>query len=370
MARIVRRAAAGAGSLAAVCSLVAAGLLLWWSPGKPKPFLDASGRILPDSISEKTFVDINGVRQGMFIKGKDGRRPVLLFLHGGPGMPEYFLERSAPAGLYDAFTVCWWEQRGAGLSYSDDVPKTSMTVAQLVDDTLAVTDYLRERFGQDRIYLMGHSWGSFIGIQAAARSPERYRAYIGMGQVSHQKRSERLAWDYELAQFRKLGDERMVRTLKQNPVTLTAPLPKGYLKVRDKAMHSLGIGTTHTMRSVVTGVFLAVWRTPAYTVGEKIAIGRGKAFSQGALWDDLQDTDLTVSVTELKIPTYFFSGRYDYTVNHDLSRAYFDRLEAPVKGFYTFARSAHSPLFEEPDRAHRILVEDVLGGATRLADAH
>ena len=201
MTRTVRRVVAAVASLAAVCGLAAAGVLLRWSPGKPRPFLDDRGRTVPHSISEKLRIDINGVKQGMFIKGKDARNPVLLFLHGGPGMPEYFLDRTYPAGLYDDFTVCWWEQRGAGLSFGAGILPESLTVDQLIADAIAVADYLRERFGQDKVYLLGHSWGSFLGIQVAARAPERFHAYIGMGQVAYQLESERLAYEYELEQF-------------------------------------------------------------------------------------------------------------------------------------------------------------------------
>ena len=202
-----------------------------------KPIRTAARRPLPGSLSEKVFVDVDGVRQGMFIKSRDVSHPVLLFLHGGPGMPEYFLDRTHPTGLENDFTVCWWEQRGAGLSYSSDVPPESMTTEQLIDDAIAVTDYLRERFAQRKVYLLGHSWGSFLGIQVAARAPERYHAYIGMGQVAHQQWSEVLAYRYELEQFRKAGDEKMVRTLEAAPVTMDAPLPAAYMKVRDRAMH-------------------------------------------------------------------------------------------------------------------------------------
>jgi pimeloyl-ACP methyl ester carboxylesterase len=264
--------------------------------------------------------------------------------------------------------VCWWEQRGAGISYSPDIPLESMTTEQLIGDTIAVTDYLRERFGRDRIYLLGHSWGSFLGIQVVARAPERYHAYVGMGQVAHQKQSEVLAYHYELDQFRKAGKRRMVRRLEAAPVTMDAPLPKAYMRVRDAAMHRLGVGTTRDMRSVVTGVFAPVWLTPGYTLREKAAIWRGKTFSRGAMWDDFQATDLTAKVTELELPAYFCGGRYDYTVSYDLARSYLDKLRAPVKGFYTFKRSAHSPAFEEPARFRRILREDVLAGETGLAD--
>ncbi len=319
-------------------------------------------------------MQINGVRQGMFIRGHDdsggcAEKPVLLFVHGGPGMPEYFLDRTHPTGLERDFIVCWWEQRGAGLSFSRDIPRASMTVDQLVDDTVAVAVRLCERFGRKKVYLLAHSWGSFIGIQAAAKAPEAFHAYIGMGQVSHQQRAEVLACEFELAEYHRRGDAWMVRALEAARVTMDAPPPKSYMRLRDTAMHRIGIGTTRGMKSVVTGVFIPVWLTPGYTLREKLAIWRGKAWSRSILWHEFLATDLATWVTELKVPAYFCQGAYDYTTNPGLARAYFDLLRAPVKGFYTFERSAHSPAFEEPQRFRRVLREDVLSGITRLADA-
>src|SRR5579871_3896515 len=137
--------------LAGVLGLI--GLLEFWSyPGKPEQFVDEHGTPLPGSLSEKSFIDVNGVRQGMIIESKNTVNPVLLYLHGT--MPDYFLSRRYPTGLEHLFTVVWWEQRGAGLSYNSDIPKQSLTSEQYIADTLVVTDYLRQRFGQDRIYLM------------------------------------------------------------------------------------------------------------------------------------------------------------------------------------------------------------------------
>ena len=153
----------------AAALLVLVGVLLAMSPGKPEPFLDKTGKPLAGSMSEKLHVKINGVEMGMFIKSKDIRHPVLLYLHGG--MPDYFLTQKYPTGLEDYFTVVWWEQRGSGLSYSADIPPATMTLEQMISDTLGVTNYLRQRFAKEKIYLMGHSGGTFIGIQAAARAP-------------------------------------------------------------------------------------------------------------------------------------------------------------------------------------------------------
>jgi pimeloyl-ACP methyl ester carboxylesterase len=350
--------------LVSVLALV--GVLLLWSPGRPTPFLDADGKRLPGSISEKIHVNINGVEQGMFIKGRDSGNPVLLYLHGG--MPDYFLTQDYPTGLDQDFTVVWWEQRGSGLSYSSDIPPESVNPEQLVSDTLSVTNYLRGRFGQQKIYLMGHSGGTFIGIQAAARAPELYRAYIGVAQMSNQLESEKLAYVYMLRRFRDDGNAKMVRRLREAPVTDSVPLPDSYQSVRDSAMHSLGIGTTHDMRSIVTGLLLRSFQNREYTLGEKVGMWRGKILSGSRLWNTQLSRDLTRKVTRLEVPVYFFHGVYDYTVSYPLARSYYEQLDAPLKGFYTFTESAHSPLFEEPKRMREIMQADILTGAKGLAD--
>jgi pimeloyl-ACP methyl ester carboxylesterase len=350
-----------------VCVFILVGVLLVCSPGKPEPFLDENGKLLAGSISEKVFVNINGVEQGMFIMSKDATHPVLLYLHGG--MPEYFLTQQYPTGLEDYFTVVWWEQRGSGLSYNTNIPPETMTLEQMISDTLELTNYLRHRFGQEKIYLMGHSGGTFIGIQAAARAPELYYAYIGVAQISNQLKSESLAYEYMLRQFQENGNLEMVQKLEAAPVSMTGGIPDAYLAVRDEAMHSLGIGTTHDMNSVLSGIFFPSLTFRGYTLLEKINMWRGKSQSGvSPFWDEMIATDLTINVPELEIPTYFFEGIYDYTCSYTLAKEYLEKLQAPMKGFYTFEHSAHSPLFEEPERFIEIMVNDVLNSNVNLAD--
>lgn len=349
------------------CLLILVGVLQLWSHGKPTPFVDENGSPLAGSISEKVFVNINGVEQGMFIKSKDATHPVLLYLHGG--MPDTFLTQRYPTGLEDYFTVVWWEQRGSGISYSADIPPETMTLEQMISDTLEVTNTLRHRFGKEKIYLMGHSGGTFIGIQAAARAPELYSAYIGVAQMSNQLKSERLAYEYMLQRFKESGNTKMVRKLEEAPVTMTDGTPDAYRALRDPAMHSLGIGTTHDMNSVITGIFLPSLTSREYTLGEKVNMWRGKSRSGiSIIWDKIISTDLSKQVLELDLPVYFFEGIYDYTCSYAEAKSYFEKLKAPVKGFYTFEQSAHSPLFEEPEKMGRILQEDVLAGTNSLAD--
>lgn len=354
-------------SILLACLLTLIGIFLGISTGNAEPFLDENGNLMAGSISEKIHVLINGVEQGMFIKGKDQSKPVLLFLHGG--MPDYFLTERYPTGLEDYFVVCWWEQRGSGLSYSADIAKETITPEQIISDTKEVTNYLRKRFGQKKIYLMGHSGGTFIGIQAAAQYSELYYAYIGVTQMSNQLKSEKCAYEYMLSEFLKTRDTKMVQKLKAVPVNEDTGTPKKYLAIRDEAMHRLGIGTTHKMKSVISGIFLESLKNREYTMSEKFNMWRGKATSGvSSIWHNMITTDLAKKVPRLVIPVYFFHGIYDYTVSYPLAKEYLEKLQAPLKGFYTFEKSAHSPLFEEPVRMQHILQKDVLAGMNNLAD--
>lgn len=335
------------------------------SPGKPKAFRDENGRIIEGSISEKMFIRIGGVKQGMFIQCKDSTKPVLLYLHGG--IPDYFLTKKYPTGLEDYFTVAWWDQRWAGLSYNAKSSQDSTTLEQLILDTKEVTNYLRNRFGQDKIYLMGRSGGTFIGVNVAARFPELYHAYIGIAQMSDHLKSEKLAYEFMLKGYRDAGNRKMVKKLEASPIT--DKIPFEYLKLRDKAMHGIGVGTTREMRSIITGVFLPSLTCRDYTFSEKINFWRAKAQAGvHPLWDTILATNLSKQVPEIKIPVYFFHGIYDYTVSYNLAKDYFTKLKAPMKGFYTFEKSAHSPMFEEPKKFREILEKDVLQNCFNLND--
>ncbi len=357
--------------VAATLALLVLGAFAWLlavSPGQPRPLVDAEGRVIPGSLSERVFVEIGGIRQGMIIQSIDPSNPVLLFLHGGPGMVEFFMEEDYPTGLAQHFTMVWWEQRGAGMSFASDIPPQTMTMAQMIADTIEVADYLRDRFGQERIVLMGHSWGSYLGIQVAHAAPDRFLAYVGMAQIAHQLRSEVMAHDHLLGVYRARGDMRMVRRLEAAPVSMEEGTSDTWMRLRDAAMHRAGVGHMRQMDSVVTGIFLPMWRVRAYTLGEKINIWRGKVWSRPFFWETLLRDDLAARLTRFEIPVYFLVGRHDFTANADLSRAYFEAIEAPVKGFYLFEDSAHSPLFEEPERATRILLQDVVPGRNALAE--
>lgn len=342
------------------------------SPGKVAQFLDEKGNVRENSISEKIWVNINDAEQGMFIKGEDVSNPVLLFLHGGPGMPQYFMFDKYETELEKHFIVCYWEQRGAGISYRSDMSGEDITVQQLVSDTAGVANYLRERFGQDKIYLMGHSWGSFIGIQSAAANPELYHAYIGISQISNRAKSEMIAYDYMVERYIENGNTKRINELKKYDIHNDAAALYGFANsaLRDTTMHELGIGSMRDMNSVISGIFFPVMKCGAYTPKEKINIWVAKSFlnNHTSLNQEMFDTDLSMTLTEVEVRVYFTAGSFDYTVNYEMQKEYFDRIEAPLKGFYTFENSAHSPPYEEPSRFIEVMIHDIKNGEIALAD--
>jgi pimeloyl-ACP methyl ester carboxylesterase len=335
-------------------------LILANSAGKPREFLDEKNKIIRNSISEKGFIEINGAKLYFIIKGKNINNPILLYLHGG--MPDYFLTQKYPTGLDDIFTVVWWEQRGAGLSYNAKFKERAVTIDDLLDDTRDITNYLRKRFSRDKIYLMAHSGGSYLGIKVIEKYPELYTAYIGVAQISYQKLSEKKACDYIVAHYKNdKKKKKMADDLMKNPITMEEPIPKEYARIRDYAMHDLGIGTMHHMKSVVTGIFIPSLFFKEYSLREKINLWKGKASSGiSIIWDEMSTHDLAKENTMFKIPVYFLHGVYDYTCSYELAKEYFDKINAPQKGFYTFGESAHSPIFEESKECIRIIKENIL----------
>ena len=308
---------------------------------------------------------LNHGRLNMFIMAKNDSKPVLLFLGGGPGIPAYCMEQQYPTGLANEFVVCYVEYRGTSLSYHPDIAPETMTTAQYIADVVGVTKYLRTRFGQDKIYLMGHSFGTYIGLQTASRHPEFYHAYLAMAQITHQAESERIAYRYMREQYRSAGNGKMVKKFKNYPMLTSDEAYQSYFtsSLRDTAMHELGVGTMRNMNSVITSLFWPSLRCRVYTPAERIRIWRGKAFARAtSVVADSARFNAFADVPALPIPIYFLAGIHDYTCHYSLQKAYCEQIQAPLKGFYTFAHSAHSPLFEEPEKALSILAEVIAKG--------
>lgn len=215
------------------------------SPGKLAPLKDKHGADIPGSISEKVWLEVNGIQQGMFLRGENPDNPVVLYLHGGPGTPmlQFITATEKYERLEKYFTVAYWDQRGSGMTYSRSGDPSTWTVEQMVDDAHEVTKYLKSRFGQSKIYLLGHSWGSYLGVKVAEKYPADYLAYVGMGQVADATESERLSYHQMLDHAKEIGDEEVVQQLLAfDPDAADFPSFDYTFKVRTSTLEKYGWG--------------------------------------------------------------------------------------------------------------------------------
>lgn len=337
-------------------------IMIIFPPGKRKmpQFYDENGEILPDSLSEKCYLEVDGGELGIFLLAKDINKPVLLVCGGGPGIPQYLLESFYPSCLPDEFVVCYLEYRGTGLSYDSNINIADMTTDRYIADIVEITNYLRNRFSKDKIYILGHSFGSYIALKTVQQHPEYYYAYIAMSQNCNQTESEYRAYDYMKEQYKLLGNDKMVKKFEECPIRESKEMYEKYFSssLRDTTMHELGVGTTRDMNSVISGIFFPSLRCRVYTWQERINIWRGKAMSANfpVVKDGIRFNAFK-EIPSLQIPIYFFAGKFDYTCCYSLQKEYYEQIDAPQKEFYTFENSAHSPLYEEKEKAKKILEE-------------
>ena len=298
--------------------------------------MDQRGNKIIGSLAEKNFTEIGGIRQGYFVRSEDPENPVILFLHGGPGSPSlpFQIRREIPERIEKYFTVVYWEQRGAGISFSTSIDPATMTLDQLVEDTRQMTEYLQHRFGQERIFLMGHSWGSYLGIKTIGKHPEYYFAYIGIAQITNQIESERLAYDFMLQYAKERGDRRSVRNLQRFDRNAPEfPCLTYFNSVRSRLMNKFGIGMARNENLTPFRLGREVLFFNGYTFSEKINYQRGRSFSVEHLWNyDLND-NLFESSVNFAIPVFIIHGKWDYMVSYTLSREWFEKINAPKKGF-------------------------------------
>ena len=340
--------------------LILASIFLWIkSPGKPQPITDSSGITIPGSISSIEKVTLGGVEQYIIVRGEDSTKPVMLFLHGGPGSPEFVFISKGNPDLEKNFVMVYWEQRGAGMSYSNKIKTESMTVPQLISDTRELTLVLKQRFNQEKIFLMGHSWGSFLGILTSHKFPELYHAYFGIGQVCAQYWGERVSFEWVKEQAIIRNDKKGLKKLTSMtfPDTLATIDPWiSFIMNEREYVSRYGGGVTREMTSLWPYIKM-ILAAKEYTLSDKFKYMAGSMFSLKHLWLDVVNTNLHSEIDSMQIPVYIFNGIFDYQTPYVVAKDFFNQLNAPEKDFFTFDNSAHSPIVEEADKFNTIVLD-------------
>lgn len=311
------------------------------------------------NIAEQQYLSLGGIKQWVCLRGISEDNPILIFLHGGPGISLNALFKYYNNELEDHFLVVNWDQRGAGKSFSKSIPSESMKIDTFVSDLKELVEYLKKRFGKEKVYLLGESWGSLVGIKYAQKYPEDVAAVIGTGQVSNMKESERLCYDFVLAEAKKINHRVALRQLEKvstNPGSTIKDVKttrKWWLKFASRLYKK------PSQLLWIRNMF----RSKQFSIFDLIRLFRGHNMSLKFLWKEIYEINLFEEVPELQVPAYFLLGRHDHQVSSALAEKYATLLKAPKKKLIWFENSGHNPQFEESEMFNRAvisLVKDVV----------
>lgn len=305
-----------------------------------------------NSISVLEQMSINGTEHEVMIRGNDKSNPVIIYVHGGPCCSEIPYVRRYQQELEAYFTIVHYDQRGSGKSYHFFEDYSNLSIDLLTSDLLQLTDKILEVLDKEKVILIGHSFGTNIALRAAARAPEKYESYIGIGQVSNKLESEKDNWSFCKVEAKKAQEVKDIMYLD---------------KIRDKVEQ----GEMITPRSIIRkygGSARLINETEDYVKGfllgseyNLLDIGRyylGIVLHEKGLSKESYEKSLTDHVLKVDLPLYFIMGKYDHTTSTAIAKNYFDEISSSVnKEFIIYEESAHYPQFEEKEKFTKWMVE-------------
>lgn len=304
------------------------------------------------SISHESFyLSLGGEEQYIEVLGTSSSNPYLLLVHGGPGWPQTPQFRYFNKEIATRYNVIIWEQRGAGQSFAKNPNPSNLTLNQIIQDGLDLTDTIRLRYNQDKIILAGYSWGSLVGVQMAAQNPTAYSAYFGIAQFINKGAGMSITRNWLKEQ-----------ALEKNDLTALAKI--------DSLEHIEHYESEHD-RFFQQYLLVNEYGGAVYNKNAEIEVAKAeKAFddykeydwygvwnaSSKVLQQYLYRADVR-TIQELPIPVVLFQGRHDWNVPSVLAQSWLNELKAPLKKIYWFENSGHGPLEEEPQAFNQAVIE-------------
>lgn len=298
----------------------------------------------PHAIAELSSIEIGNLQQWLLIRGEDRSNPILLWLHGGPGSAQMPIHRAFTGPLEGEFVIIHWDQRGAGKSNHEGFREETMTLNRYIQDVRELTLKLKERFNREKIFLLGHSWGTQLGILTVQLCPDDYHAFISVAQVVHPQRSEEVSYDWLKEQVESNGSRREKKKLES-----LGPPPfeehdryVAFAKMKDSFGGGMDLGMGQLARISIGA--------EEYTTGDYIRWFRGANRGSGPMWDELRDFDLFRDVPALEIPVWFIVGKNDYNTPAVLVEEYVEFVDAPKgKKLIVMDGVAHTPFMGNPE---------------------
>ena len=308
----------------------------------------------PNGIDEARYVEAGGIQQWITIRGEDRNNPVVLFLHGGPG------DATNPWGYagfrlwLKHFTVVQWDQRGAGrtLGKNRDAPREAITIARMTKDGVELADVLRKHLRKDKIVLVGHSWGSILGVHMAKARPELFYALVGTGQVGDPATSYTVAHRELLTKAAALEDARALRELRE-----VGPPP--YVDGRGYGVQRKWSNFFESADAFIASMMGFALTAPGYGVSDLNDWFDGQVISSQRLVPQTSALEARTLAGDFAVPVFVIQGDEDFTTPTSLARAFVDSIRAPAKAFVTI-EGGHFAVFMKTSAFLDQLVPTVL----------
>jgi pimeloyl-ACP methyl ester carboxylesterase len=365
----VKRSRIFSRTIRALTTLAALGLIGACATTAPytPAITDGDGMELPGAIASIETVMLGGIPQTITIRTQDTSKPVLLHLHGGPGMPSspWATWNDYHAELEAEFILVHWDQRGAGKSFSEDLTAEDMHLASFVSDTLELADMLRARFGQDKIFLWGHSWGSGLGFETLRVNSEPFHAFFASAVRPDWDSTETLGFERVLELARQAKDADAIEAM--TAIQPFDPTNIEHIKIRGRYLAQYRVGDFHTEGLGQAWLdYVLKGDSPEYPKATLDNTLAGMDFSRETILPEILASgyDLARDFPVSSIPVFFFAGRYDYETPGESAEVYYRSLQAPEKSFTWFENSAHDVQYDEAAEFNRALIriaQEVLG---------
>ncbi len=314
----------------------------------------------PQGIDEFTTIKLGEVDQSLLLQSNDDSKPILLILHGGPGYAMMQLFHDNNRELEKHFVVVNWDQRGAGRSYDANIPTESMTLSQFISDAHDLTTYLKIRFQKEKIFILGHSLGTVLGMHLIQQYPEDYLAFASVGQVVDVIENEQLSYDFALEEATLSDNTQAINELNfvSRPDEDGDYFDDSGYEITMKWLAYYG-GDLYK-KTDTQEIENSLLNNSIY-INHQDQLINGWEFSQELFNDtSLWYLDFRVSITDLVVPVYFFTGRHDYDTVFSLIEDYYNTLNAQEKELIWFDDSAHFPFYEESEKFNEILIDRFL----------
>lgn len=316
--------------------------------------------VAPDGIQELYKTRIGGIDQWLNVRGQDKANPIILFVHGGPAAPLTPAIWQFQRPIEEYFTVVNWDQRGAGKTFREAAPDAianTIHISRYADDAIEIAEYVKARYHAKKIVLMGHSWGTIIGMHAALKRPDLFSAYVGIGQIISTRENERLSFDYAVQQAQEHKNLPAIQELQS-----IAPYPGDQPITRERIIIARKwaqfYGGMSAYREASRYYFRAPYLSPEYDAADVCAIDNGNLFTLDKILPEFVSVDFR-NVETFPIPVVMFMGRHDYTTPLAPTADWLQKVKAPFKQGVYFEKSAHMIPWEEPGKTVVSLVEYV-----------